>query len=316
MKRSQVNLVYNLAMIPQFPIFKKITVKDKEEIEKIIKQYPPYSDYNFVSLWSYNTKGSIKISLLNGNLTVKFVDYFGIKHFYSFMGNKKVKKTINTLLSHSRTNNIGQELILIPQSNLASKIKASDNFLVKEDRDNFDYILSVSKVSKLTGNKFSAKRNFVNRFIKKYSQATVDVFDINDPKLQKQIEDLFFIWEKQTNKNRSDTENELIAIRRLLKSASFFNLISIGIFIKNKLIAFSINEVIRNNYAIIHFEKADTSYVGVFQYLKQQTAMRLEKLGCAYINYEQDLGIPGLRKSKESWQPIKYLKKFKIYKKN
>lgn len=303
-------------MIPKFPIFKKLAIEGKKEIEKIIKRYPPYSDYNFVSLWSYNTKGSIEISLLNNNLVVKFFDYFGIEHFYSFIGNKKVKKTINTLLSHSVANGIGQKLILIPEINLSFKTKVSDNFLVKEDHNNFDYILSVSKLSQLKGNKFGAKRNFVNRFIKNYPEAIIDVFDVNDPKLQKQIENLFFIWEKQTNKNRSETKNELIAIRRLLKSTYFFNLMSVGIFIKNKLIAFSINEVTHKNYAIIHFEKADTSYIGVFQYLKQQTAMYLEKLGCAYINYEQDLGIPSLRKAKQSWQPIKYLKKFKIYKKN
>lgn len=309
--------MYNyIYMIPRFPVFKKLTIEDRKEIESFVKDYPPYSDYNFVSLWSYNTKGSIEISLLNGNLIVKFVDYFGIEHFYSFIGNKKVEKTIDTLFSHSKTNNIGQELILIPEINLSSKASIADNFLVKEDHDNFDYILSVNQVSKLTGNKFGPKRNFVNRFIKNYPQAIADVFDINDSKMQKQIIDLFLIWEKKTNKDRSSTDNEFTAIKRLLKSASFFQLISIGVFIKGALIAFSINEITHTDYAIIHFEKANTSYVGVSQYLKQQTAIHLRKLGCVYINYEQDLGIPGLRKAKESWQPIKYLKKFKIYKKN
>lgn len=303
-------------MIPKFPIFKKLTVGDKTEIEKIIKNYPPYSDYNFVSLWSYNTKESIEISLLNDNLIVKFVDYFGIEHFYSFIGNKKVKKTIDTLLSHSKANNIGPELILIPETNLLSNARLSDNFVVEEDQDNFDYILSAGAISKLSGNKFGPKRNFVNRFIKNYPEATVKTCDINNVKFQQQIEDLFLTWEKEANKNRPETENELTAIQRLLKSASFFDLICVGIFIKNKLIAFSINEVAHNNYAVIHFEKADTAYIGVSQYLKQQTAMCLEKLGCTYINYEQDLGIPGLRKAKKSWQPIQYLKKFKIYKKN
>lgn len=299
-------------MIPYFPIFKKLELKDKETIENIIKQYPPYSDYNFVSLWSYNTKESIEISLLNENLAVKFVDYFGIEHFYSFLGNKKVEDTIKTLLSHSNVNNVGKELILIPEINISSNTKISKNFLVIEDLDNFDYVLSVQEISKLTGNKYGAKRNFVNRFIKNYPETTAATFDLKNKDIQQQIEKLFFLWEKLSNKTRSETENELTSIRRLLKSAAAFNLVSIGLFTKNKLVAFSINEVLHDNYAIIHFEKADTSFIGIFQYLKQQTAIHLEKLGCKYINYEQDLGIPGLRKSKEQWNPVRFLKKYTI----
>lgn len=299
-------------MIPKFPIFKKLTLSDKNEIETFVKQYPPYSDYNFVSLWSYNTKGSIEISMLNENLVIKFLDYFGVKHFYSFLGNKKTEETIDTLLTHSKNNNIAKELILIPEINLSSNKRVFENFLITKDQNNFDYILSVNDISKLIGNKFGAKRNFVNRFLKNYPEAIVDNFNIMDSKLQNQVEELFCTWEKQADKNRSETENELTAIQRLLKSASNFDLTCTGIFIKNQLIAFSINEIFKDNYAIIHFEKADTSYTGIFQYLKQQSAKHLDKLGCKYINYEQDLGIPGIRKAKKSWQPIDYLKKYII----
>lgn len=289
-------------------------MQDKNTIEAIAKQYPPYSDYNFVSLWCYNTKNSVEISILNENLVIKFLDYFGIEHFYSFLGNKKTEETIDTLLTHSQKNNIAKELILIPEINLSSDKKVFENFLITEDADNFDYILSVNEISKLTGNKFGPKRNFVNRFLKNYPEATVDIFDINDPKLQKQMEELFCTWEKQTSRDRSETNNELVAILRLLESAYNFDLMCTGIFIKNHLIAYSIDEILKDNYGIIHFEKADTSYVGIFQYLKQQTAKHLDKLGCKYINYEQDLGIPGLRKAKQSWRPIGYLKKYTISK--
>lgn len=303
-------------MIPKFPIFKKLTIQDKDVIEAFVRQYPPYSDYNFVSLWCYNTKDSIEISMLNENLVVKFLDYFGIEHFYSFLGSKKTEQTIITLLNYSQRNNAAKELILIPEINLISDKKVFENFLVTEDEDNFDYILSADSLSKLSGNKFGPKRNFVNRFTKNYPKATVSIFDLNDPDIQAQMEKLFSIWEKQTNKNSSETENELTAIRRLLKSASNFSLVCTGIFMEGELIAFSIDEVLKDNYAIIHFEKADTSYIGIFQYLKQQAAKHLNQLGCRYINYEQDLGIPGLRKAKKSWQPMDYLKKYIIKNKN
>lgn len=302
-------------MIPKFPVFKKLAIQDKNEIEAFVRQYPPYSDYNFVSLWCYNTKNSVEISMLNDNLVIKFLDYFGIEHFYSFLGNRKVEETISTLLAHSQKNSIAGELILIPEINLLPNKKISEDFLITEDESNSDYILSVSEISKLAGNKFGPKRNFINRFLKKYPEAAVNIFDINALGIQKQIEELFCTWEKQTNKKKSETSNELTAIQRLLKSASNFELICTGIFMKNRLIAFSIDEVLSDNYAIIHFEKADTSYTGIFQYLKQQTAKHLEKLGCKYINYEQDLGIPGLRKAKESWQPMDYLKKYIISRK-
>ena len=44
-------------MIPEFPEFKKLELSNKEEIEKITQKFPPYSDFNFVSMWCLGIKG-------------------------------------------------------------------------------------------------------------------------------------------------------------------------------------------------------------------------------------------------------------------
>ena len=302
-------------MLPNFPKFKKLTIDDQEEINKYTKIFPPYSDYNFVSLFSYNTKEFIEISVLHNNLVVKFQDYITNKPFYSFIGNLDVKETVLELIQLSLGNNLPPVLKLIPEINISNNHSLLEEFNILQDPDNFDYILSVDEIKTLQGNKYGGKRNFVNRFIRTYGEKEINVLDLTDIKIQTQIEELFFLWERTKGKIRDETETEFTATKRLLESANFLNLIPIGIYHDGKLIAFSIDELIQDNYAIIHFEKADTSFVGIFQYLKQATAKHINDLGGKFINYEQDLGIEGLRQAKQSWNPVDYLKKYTITKK-
>lgn len=299
-------------MIPAFPKFQKITVDLKEDIEDFVKQHSPYSDYNFVSLFSYNTLEKNEISSLNNNLVIKFHDYITLEPFFSFIGEHKIKETIQALIQHAKEKGVKEELKLIPSFIIEREKDIENLFSIQEDNGNADYILSVDDISSLKGNKYGAKRNFVNRFLKTYAHHKVVELSLGDKQTQKDIEDLFYRWEKQHEKTRDETEIELTAIQRLLTNLSHLAFISLGLYVDTVLVGFSINEAIHDRHGIIHFEKADISYIGSFQYLKQVTAQYLQKHGCLYINYEQDLGIEGLRKAKLAWHPVKYLKKYTI----
>jgi hypothetical protein len=77
------------------------------------------------------------------------------------------------------------------------------------------------------------------------------------------------------------------------------------------MVAYSIYEI-RDDYAIGHFEKALKEHNGLYDYLKHTTAKELHEKGVKYINYEQDLGIVGLRQTKLLLHPEHYLKKYSI----
>lgn len=87
-------------MISQFPQFKELELEDKEEIEKFTSKYPPYSDFNFVSMWSWDVRGDMRVSKLNNNLVVRFTDYLTGSPFFSFLGDNNWNFFYNLLSNY------------------------------------------------------------------------------------------------------------------------------------------------------------------------------------------------------------------------
>ncbi|MBU2329986.1 hypothetical protein KKG57_00785, partial [Patescibacteria group bacterium] len=130
-------------MIAEFPNFKKIELTDKEEIDGLTKKYPPYSDFEFGSLWAWDVKEEMAISVLNDNLVVKFTDYTTGNPFLAFLGENEVDATTESLLSYSRENNFEETLHLIPET--VAKELDRELFVVEESRDHFDYVCDINR---------------------------------------------------------------------------------------------------------------------------------------------------------------------------
>jgi len=299
-------------MIPAFPTFKKLSLEDMSAIDLITNNYAPYSDFNFVSLWSYNTENDVLISLLHGNLVIKFRDYITNEPFYTFIGKNKVSETITALLTIAKKEHILLQLKLIPEENLINNSEVNKSFIVKEDRDNFDYIYFSEKLAKLEGQEYGKKRGWVNHFKRNYPDAKIEFLDLTNENIISKIFKTFSIWQDHKNKTDEEVNHELTAIKLLLSKVKQLNLISLGVFVSHDLAAFAIIEIFHKNYALYHFIKADVTYKGIYQFLYQSLAQILYKNGCTYINREQDLGIPELRSAKESWHPNLFLKKYII----
>lgn len=299
-------------MLPRFPQFAKLELTHKPHIERITHVYPPYSDFNFTSLWTYNTDNSIEIANLNGNLVVRFTDYISLKPFLSFIGSNKIMQTAKELIAYSNHKRLEPYLKLIPDVVITTTPSLANEFVIEEDLDNHDYIVSASELAQLPEEKYKRKRYLVERFKRKYTNYSTSFLDLNDPTVRKKIVDLFVKWETNAHKSRKDTENELTAIIRLIEHHRSLNVHALGVFHDNKLIAFNLYEVTHTHFGISAFQKADKAYTGIYAYLSHASAHHLHSLGCTHINYEQDLGIEGLRLSKQLWKPVYYLKKYKI----
>lgn len=85
-----------------------------------------------------------------------------------------------------------------------------------------------------------------------------------------------------------------------------------GFFLSDRLVAFTINEILSGGYYMGHFGKAEPDIRGLGDALESETAVMMQRMNCSVMNYQQDLGLPGLRKAKQSWMPVGLLKKYTI----
>lgn len=299
-------------MIPIFPDFKKIEINDKKIIDKFTSHFPPYNDFEFVSLWTYNIGNKNSFSILNDNLVIKIHDFITGEYFYSTIGNTKIQQTIKLLLQKSEEDGLKPQLHLIPET-VVKELKGSENeFIIKEDLDSFDYILSINELADLEGSRHANKRHHISKFKRTYQAHTLQTMDLHNKNIQQEIKDLFILWEKQKGKERKETIIELTAIERLFDLISKMSIHCLGVYSQEKLVGFSTFHLVQDNYALLSFIKGDTTHRWIYEYLNHEIAKYLKTLGCVYLNYEQDLGIPTLRESKRRYHPIFYLKKYII----
>ncbi|HSW37435.1 MAG TPA: phosphatidylglycerol lysyltransferase domain-containing protein [Candidatus Saccharimonadales bacterium] len=299
--------------LPAFPETKKLEISDKSIIEDFVAGFRPYSDYNFTSLYAWDIFGTTEICNLFDNLVVKFNDYITNKAFYSFLGSNKVNTTAEILLAKAQEEGLETTLQLIPET--VAKELDSDKLVVLEDRDQFDYIVSIESQTSLSGEKNHPKK----RRIKKLLASGMDIQDVALGKLSghsltDEIAEVFDTWAKvkvERGLDIRETHNESRALHRLL-AAKELDAELFTITLDGKMAAFFIGEPLGSDYFIGHFEKADPNIEGLFQYIKHSVALNLHARGIKYMNIEQDLGVEGLRHAKMGSHPVHFLKKYTV----
>jgi uncharacterized protein len=299
-------------MIPEFPNFKKIEFSDKKAVENFTLRFCPYSDFNFISMWSWNVKEEMAISRLENTLIVRFNDYLTGEPFYSFLGHVNVNETAQKLIDYSLAEGIQPTLKLVPQESVQNL--DLEKFELIEDTDHADYVLSIKKLMPHDGSTrpLSTRRRLINKFREK-EKFNITLIDAHDINIQNEIFKVFEKWENQLEMPSHEIDNLRLALHRLFKIKELKPTISFGIYINDKLSGYSINEILGDGYAMGHFQQADLSdFEGMYALLMQESAPYLDNLGCKYINIEQDLGIGGLKKWKASYKPEFFLRKYQV----
>jgi hypothetical protein len=294
---------------PIFPKFKIVELSDKNDIDEITNAFQPYCDFNFSNIHNWSDPNNpTTYSIHNRNLIIKMVDFTTDRKIVSFLGKNKSLETALLLLKNN------EELTMVPESSVSDKMRYESELIIEEDISNHDYILSLPDMVRLEGRKFKYKRRSINDFLRLYPNHKVSTIDISGKKAPDDLFDFLKRWKHLKRVSDEDTQREYIALERLIKNSKYYKMLNVGIYEGKNLIAFTINEI-KGEYAMGGFGKSDYTFNGLSDYMEYATAKILLMANCQFLNYEQDLGIPGLREHKSSWHPITMLKKYKIKRK-
>lgn len=207
---------------------------------------------------------------------------------------------------------------------------ALDDYEIREEEDLKDYLYDGEAMRTLAGRKLAKKRNHIHKFEEAYggrweyrTLTTADKLDIlsllTSWKLQKdEIGEGEGVNEKEETFDAMESlDAEILGVHDILNNDSVFTNVKIGgIYIDGKLRAFSIgNYNPREKMAIIDIEKADPDIIGLYQVINQQFLIH-EFPDALLVNREDDVGLEGLRRSKMSYYPIGFERKYMLRQKN
>lgn len=174
-----------------------------------------------------------------------------------------------------------------------------------EDRDDADYIYSVESFATLSGKKLHGKRNFCNRFETAHDWR----YEALSPAGFDDCRSLLQSWDAEKNGGNAE-ENE--AIERMFQYWDGLGMTGGILYADGRPAAFTAGERLGSDTIDVHFEKAPDDLPGAYPMIAREFARHLQKdfPEIRYLNREEDMGIPGLRKAKEEWYPMFMIDKF------
>ncbi|MDD4527030.1 MAG: phosphatidylglycerol lysyltransferase domain-containing protein [Candidatus Margulisbacteria bacterium] len=182
--------------------------------------------------------------------------------------------------------------------------QADSDFVINSYEKDFDYVYLQEKLELLPGRKLSKKRNLIAQFNNSCQEISVKTFSSD---AQKDAITILDEWANDATDNKDDTDHAACLLG--INNFASLNLSGIVVYSQGRPIAFTLGELLRDNY-ILHFAKANIHCKGAYQFLFKETAAFVST--AKWINFEQDLGKPQLKKMKESYYPDKIIKKYTI----
>lgn len=294
--------------LPTYPKTRKLKITDYHHVAPLLKEYPlKISDYSFTNIFAWRQAYNYRISDFNEMLIVSG-QYRKRPFILPPIGNPKMAADTVLQIFKMQKKSSKRPFLAVSPDHLAEELEEEAHIKIISDRENWDYIYNSSDLAKLEGQKYHSKRNLIKQFNSLYS---AEVEELTTASCAEAIEYSDRWCEQRDCESNEGLKREHCAIYQMLSHFEALRLHGVLIRIGGEIFGISMGEKLNNDTYVIHVEKADKHHKGIYQFLNQKLAETVSRK-YKWINREQDLGIKGLRRAKQSYYPDHFVKKYRI----
>ena len=286
--------------------FESITLDRQEDYLTLLAQCPQIaSDYSFLNIWGWAEEYELRWAWDEELVWIRQSqpeEYLwapvGSWDAVDWQSRLNTNPPLNSALTR-----VPEMLVNLWREQLSQEIQ------VAEERGNWDYVYRVADLIELKGKRYHKKKNLVNQFNRKYD-FTYLPFGAEMVEQAMAMQTDWCTWRDCESSDILSSENR--AIFKILKEwKQLAGLFGGALMVEDSMVAYTVAEPLTQDMLLIHFEKGDTQYKGIYQAINQ---LFLANSAAQYtlVNREQDLNDEGLRKAKLSYHPEDYIRKYRV----
>ncbi len=264
--------------------------------------------YSFVNLFLW---GRQKVGFAENHLV--FFSQYSRKSVYGFpVGQGDVKPALDAVIADARERGIPCRMIGLTEEDcrLLESLYPG-KFRFHNDRDFFDYVYDIHDLADLKGRKYQKKRNHLNRFRQENPQFELAVITEDNLPAVEALVQKWYDMRLQADP-LSDFYMEQAALNKALKHMDKLGLEGLMLSTEQGPVAMTLGSFLSDDTVDVHFEKALDTADGAYPAINHGFAnyLREKYPGLRFLNREDDMGLEGLRRAKESYCPHHMVEKY------
>lgn len=282
--------------------FKPITLEDKA----LYEQYLPHGsergcEFSFASLYLW---GRQNFAVLYNHFVI-FSQLNDQKVYLYPMGNGDKKEILDAVIADAKKRGIPCRITGVYDSEKQTLEELYPGmFQFQYDQGLFDYVYDIDALADLKGKKYHKKRNHIHRFVDAYPDYTVEPLnEDNLPRVRKMIKQWYKTRLQDSDENTYDLEQK--ALERAFCHYRELEMEGLVLFSGEEVLAVTLGSRLSEDTMDIHFEKARLDVNGAYAMINREFAryIRNKYPEIRFLNREEDMGLEGLRKAKQSYYP-------------
>ncbi|MBE5868824.1 MAG: DUF2156 domain-containing protein [Lachnospiraceae bacterium] len=288
--------------------FKEITLADRKWMEPLLKASDFRGcDYTFANLFLWKEQYREMVCEYSGMLCARCQEPGTGEYVYMYPAGKgDLKASVEFMLQDAASR--GDKLYLrgfTPGEGRLLEELFPGRFLIESHREEWDYIYSVENLTSLAGKKYHGKRNHISRFLDT-GDWSYEPLTRENMEACRRMSDMWY--EEHVNAGNTAVQRDRDIVENAFEYFEELGLTGGVLYQFGQVVAFTIGEPLNSDTYVVHVEKAFADVQGAYPMINQEYVTR-EMQEYQYVNREEDDGIEGLRRAKESYYPVMMVEK-------